>query len=312
MNDPATPDICDLVLGGQSPVPQSALVLGGLEGLRLAFQSANTIDSRLEVVARALTYGDLGLRMIAEYGSPQCVATCIAFEGDAPYYLTGLFEIDHSHRWQLINNWHEGEFQEVHQRTRGKGRELGLPVYFRVGRGLRAFAGAMQRPEDARPVYDSARCGIYPIDEQGQRLEFRGRHWLKDVGLSIKQIRLLGEADRYTQNPYHKRLAPVGLWMVDRVKAMFPELDVERGDRLPKERKAVKEIKFQLKSVQSDLEVLDWSLREFHAPQVWEYRVRSIRRSVGQARESLKMIRELRNERPGSPESESRLDGTNP
>jgi WD40 repeat protein len=60
-NNQPKPD--DAVLGGQSPVPPDALVLGGIEGLKLRLASTNG-KQKIAVLKEALKYGQKGLELL--------------------------------------------------------------------------------------------------------------------------------------------------------------------------------------------------------------------------------------------------------
>ncbi|WP_375509443.1 hypothetical protein [uncultured Nostoc sp.] len=65
-------------------------------------------------------------------------------------------------------------------------------------------------------------CNFYPVDEQGNQLEFKSATTLKDeLGLTSQQIKQLGEPDGIRKNPYFKNGHPMKLYSVDRIKKLF-------------------------------------------------------------------------------------------
>ncbi|MEH2217546.1 MAG: hypothetical protein V7K72_10605 [Nostoc sp.] len=101
-----------------------------------------------------------------------------------------------------------------------------LPLLWGVGHLVKAGEGvcasASHQPMSPKNGFDSRVCNFYPVDEQGNQLEFQSATTLKDkLGLTPKQIKQLGEPDGIRKNPYYKNGHPMKLYSVDRVKNLF-------------------------------------------------------------------------------------------
>ncbi|EAZ90310.1 pentapeptide repeat-containing protein [Crocosphaera chwakensis] len=60
LNEEKQPKEYDLVLGGNNPPPTDGLVLGGIEGLKLQFNNANSEEKKIAILQKALAYGETG------------------------------------------------------------------------------------------------------------------------------------------------------------------------------------------------------------------------------------------------------------
>lgn len=66
--------------------------------------------------------------------------------------------------------------------------------------------------------------GLYPINEQGSKLDFKSMSALKtELGLKDQQIRQLGEPDRLSKNPHYKNSSPMKLYLIDRVREILDQ-----------------------------------------------------------------------------------------
>ncbi|WP_416233617.1 GUN4 domain-containing protein [Cronbergia sp. UHCC 0137] len=63
MNNPQQPREYDAVLGGQNQAPESAAVLGGIQGVKLRLSNPNP-QMRIAALAQALNYGEAGLDLV--------------------------------------------------------------------------------------------------------------------------------------------------------------------------------------------------------------------------------------------------------
>lgn len=61
----------DAVLGGQSPAPSHAAVLGGIEGVKLRL-SSQVIEHRMSALSKALKYGEGGLKLVLQALDDNC------------------------------------------------------------------------------------------------------------------------------------------------------------------------------------------------------------------------------------------------
>jgi hypothetical protein len=66
MNEEKKPKKDDAVLGGNNPPPVDGLVLGGIEGLKLKFERANSEIEKISLLKDALKYGEAGRNWLFE------------------------------------------------------------------------------------------------------------------------------------------------------------------------------------------------------------------------------------------------------
>lgn len=109
IENPNQPKEDDVVLGGQTPPPLDAAVLGGVEGVKYRLNS-ELIEHRVEALEEALRYGDAGLELIIQAMDDEVEEVrnlaALLFGKPAQIYLL-------KNNLSLWNKWREQNFFEA-------------------------------------------------------------------------------------------------------------------------------------------------------------------------------------------------------
>lgn len=122
------------------------------------------------------------------------------------------------------------DFENVKKQSIKIAEDHKLPLLWGVGHMVkareRACAVAGDKPMQPENGFISAVYGFYPVDEQGNQLEFKFQKELKnELSLTSKQIKQLGEPDMISRskNPPSEPGAPMKLYLADRAKREFTD-----------------------------------------------------------------------------------------
>ena len=102
----------DLVLGGNNPPPTDGLVLGGIEGLNLQFNNADSEDEKIAILHKALAYGEAGEAWLfdlvaTENNKIQWLAAILLSHTKNEVYKQLLLEYFAEFIPNNINSWNE-------------------------------------------------------------------------------------------------------------------------------------------------------------------------------------------------------------
>lgn len=166
----------------------------------------------------------------------QCVAVAWRFTGDGIgdycivlWQSVRLVGYESLYWWtDKIVGYQSTDFDKVKKQSIEIAETYGLPLLWGVGHmvkaGEAACAAAGNNPIQPENGFDYRVYGFYPVDEQGNQLEFKSATKLKDeLGLTSKQIKQLGEPDRISKNPRFETGAPMKLYLVERARRQFTD-----------------------------------------------------------------------------------------
>jgi len=168
----------------------------------------------------------------------ECIAVVLEY-GDTDFfkYHTALFQPMKLEGYDSIYWWTKEflgqkymDFDSARTQAMKFSQKQDIPLLWGVAHLVKAGPGTcakIDKPATLAEYGLKIGYGVYPVDEQGNKLEFRSATTLKkELSLTAKQIKELGEPDRISKNPSYKNGSPMQLYLLARVKRQFPQSEL--------------------------------------------------------------------------------------
>lgn len=232
----------DLNLITIDPDSKTVLIAPSLQGTyceELAGQKIYISDSpESRPSKKALNYHYQQCEWVHHVIPSQCIAVVLEYIGDDKFkYHTALFQPMRLEGYDSIYWWTEEflgkkylDFDSATEQAIKFSQKQDIPLLWGVAHLVKAGSGTcakIEKPPTVAKYGLKIGYGVYPVDEEGNKLEFRSANTLKkELGFTAKQIKELGEPDRISKNPKYENSSPMKLYLLERVNRQFPQSEL--------------------------------------------------------------------------------------